>query len=372
MISFVKVVSDLEHAASRAGQSETGMLLSQKAVLTRQKMVAQLRETQGQARVAAAELRVNNLARDIADLTMRIDHWENTEEMVLAAAAILLRAARQVVDAVMEDVFLAERAREIYQVDDTPDLRFDFGFLHPDHDRDLAPVERVLETLKSLAGLSIQVLSWSKIFKQLNTAQIGFDVVHPRLSLTISNPAQLASFANGAALSFGIPMTDVPSGMFELKANAVGLELTGASSAQSANVWITHSGEWSMNRRTDGSVTAISLRPRSEVFAISPGTGKLTASIPAHPQSGSEPGPPFSFWGRGVVTTFQLQIAPPSLMNLTQLTAIHVTLDCIAFARQGGGALPAVNTIKPIVRLTAPVTAPLLLGASGSGALEVV
>ena len=28
----------------------------------------------------------------------------------------------------MDDVFLAQRAREIYQLEGTPDLRFDFGF----------------------------------------------------------------------------------------------------------------------------------------------------------------------------------------------------------------------------------------------------
>jgi len=107
-----------------------------------------------------------------------------------------------------------------------------------------------------------------------------------------------------------------------------------------------------MNRRTDGSTITMSLRPRSEVFAVGAATGRLTASIPAHPQSNSETGPPFSFWGRGVVTTFQLQIPPPSLMNLAQLSSIHITVDCIAFARHGAGTLPTVATIKPAVQLT--------------------
>jgi len=353
MISFVKVISDLEDGMSRSGQSDTGRLLKQQAVLVRQKMVASMREKQGQTRVAAAELRANNLAAEIANIDQRLSHWSGEVAALTAASDILIRAARQVVDLVMEDVFLAQRAREIYELDGTPDLRFDFGFLHPDQDHSLGPAQRASASLTSLAGFSIQVLSWIKIYQQLNAAQIGFDVIHPQLSLTITDAAQLSAFASGAGLRFSIPLADLPGGMFELKANALSLEMTGASSTQSANIWVTHSGEWSMNRRTDGSITTMSLRPRSEVFAVGAATGRLTASIPAHPQSNSETGPPFSFWGRGVVTTFQLQIATPSVMNLAQLSSIHITVDCIAFARHGAGTLPTVATIKPAVRLTA-------------------
>ena len=165
---------------------------------------------------------------------------------------------------------MAQRAREIYQLEGTPGLRFDFGFLHPDVERSLPPAQRAAASLISLSDMPIQVLSWTKMFEQLNTAQIGYDVIDPQISLTITDPAQLQAFANGAALSFSISIADVPAGMFELKANALHLEVTGASSAQSANVWVDDAGEWSMNRRTDGSVTAIFLRPRKEVFAGSP------------------------------------------------------------------------------------------------------
>jgi hypothetical protein len=323
---------------SQVNQKEVAKLLRQQAVLVRQKMVASLREKQAQTRVAAAQLRVNNLVSDIADIDHRLAHWNAESAFLAGAADILIRSARRLVDLVMEDVFLALRAREIYQLEGTPGLRFDFGFLHPDMDRSLRPAQRAAASLITLADMPVQVLSWIQMFEQLNTAQIGFDVIHPQLSLTISDPSQLQAFAGGAALSFSITLADVPSGMFELKANALHLELAGASSAQSANVWVTHSGEWSMNRRTDGNETAMRLRPRREVFAIRAGSGDLTASIPANPQSNSEPGPPFSFWGRGVATTFRLQIATPSAMDLSQLSAIHFAVDCIGYAPQIAGA----------------------------------
>lgn len=353
-ISFVKVISDLEAAMSQVNQKEVGKLLRQQAMLVRQKMVASLREKQAQTRVFAAQLRVSNLMEDMADIDQRLAHWNADSAFLSAAADILIRSARRVVDMVIEDVFLAQRAREIYQLEGTPGLRFDFGFLHPDHDHSLPPAQRAAASLITLADMPVQVLSWIKMYQALNTAQIGFDVIHPQLSLTIDDPAQLQAFAAGAVLSFSIDLASVPDGMFELKANALHLELNGASSPQSANVWITHTGEWWMNRRTDGSVTSMSLRPRRELFAFGARQGRLAASIPANPQSNSESGPPFSFWGRGIATTFRLQIATPSPMDLSQLNAMHVTVDCVGYAPQAAGALVK---IRPDVQVIAPMPA---------------
>lgn len=56
---------------------------------------------------------------------------------------------------------------------------------------------------------------------QLNAAQIGFDVIHPQLSLTISDAAQLSAFASGAGLRFSIPLADLPSGMFDAQSSSI-------------------------------------------------------------------------------------------------------------------------------------------------------
>ncbi|HWB98951.1 MAG TPA: hypothetical protein VG672_19720, partial [Bryobacteraceae bacterium] len=360
MISFAKIVSDIEGGSSESGGGEVKKLLKQQALLVREKMVASMRENQAHTRVAAAEQRVQHLASEIADIDQRLAHWSAEISFLSAATGLLIRAARELTDLVMEDVFLAQRAREIYQLEGTPDLRFHFGYLHPDEDHSLGPAQRASACLTSLANMPIQVLSWSQMFQRLNTAQIGFDVIHPQLSLTITDAAQLQAFANGAVLSFEIDLADIPAGMFELKVNALDLQMTGASSTQSANIWVTHSGDWSMNRRTDGSITTMSLRPRREVFGIQAGTGTLSASIPANPQSNSETGPPFSFWGRGVATTFQLQVAAPSVMDLSQLSAIHIAVYSIAFSPQSADA---VVTIHPVVQIVAE---PAMLLAAGA------
>lgn len=363
-ISFGKVLADLEGAMSLPGQDAIGKLLKQQILLTRQKMVAALRETQARSRVAAAELRVGNLVAEIGQVQERLDHWKADAANLAAATDLLIRSARDIVDMVMEDVFLAQRAREIYQVDRIAGLRFDFGYLHPDVDRSLTPATRASASLTSLSGMAIQVLAWDKIFRQLNTAQIGFDVIHPQLSVSITDAAKLREFAGGLSLGFSIDLADVPEKMFELKVNALSLEMTGATSAQSANIWVTHSGQWRMNRRSDGSVAELLLLPRSELFACSPGVGTLKAKIPANPQSSSEPGPPFSFWGRGVAATFRLQVAQPSVINLSQLSAIHLTIDCIGYAAQGAGAITTLRSLRPEVG-SARISLPAVRTAAG-------
>ncbi len=337
LISFPKLLSDIALGNDPSGQGEIGRLLEQQVLLVRQKMVGQLRETQARSRVVAAELRVTNLRFEIRAVERALDKWNDDEETLTAATELLIRAGRRLVDKVMEDVFVAQRAREIYQLDGIGGLRFDFGYLHPDDDRDLtpAPARRASACLLSLSGLAVQVLAWDQLFRQLNTAQIGFDVVHPQLSVTIADAVRLQEFAGGSALDFSIDLADVPAQTFEPKVNALRLELAGASSEQSGNIRIVHSGRWSMNRRTDGSVTEFLMLPRSELFACSRGSGTLTAKIPANPQSSAEPGPPFSFWGRGVATTFRLQVAQPSVIDVSQLSAIHLTIDCIGYAPQG-------------------------------------
>lgn len=367
-ISFGKVLADLENAMSLPGQDAIGKLLKQQILLVRQKMVAALRETQARSRVAAAELRVGNLETEIAQVQQTLDRWSADAATLKAATNLLIRSARDIVDMVMEDVFLAQRAREIYQLDRIANLRFDFGYLHPDVDRSLSPATRASASLTSLSGMAIQVLAWDQIFTQLNTAQIGFDVIHPQLSVSLTDPVKLQEFAAGATLDFSIDLSAVPQKMFELKVNALTLQMDGASSAQSANIWMTHSGQWQMNRRTDGSISDLILLPRSELFACPPATGTLMAKIPANPQSSSEPGPPFSFWGRGVVTTFRLQVAQPSVIELSQLRAIHLTIDCIGYAVQGAGSGIAIPAIKPELRSArmAPPAIPAAMARIGA------
>src|SRR5207244_9505826 len=68
--------------------------------------------------------------------------------------------ARCLLDILAEDAFLARRALEIYQLEHPSDLRFDYGYLHPDLDHSLPPPARLTQSkivlqrspLRSLPG----------------------------------------------------------------------------------------------------------------------------------------------------------------------------------------------------------------------------
>jgi hypothetical protein len=63
-----------------------------------------------------------------------------------------------------------------------------------------------------------------------------------------------------------------------------------------------------------------------------------SAVIPAQPQTSTDPGPPFSFWGRGAPADWTLFIDQFSAgaLDLTGLSKVRLSIGCIGFVVQGG------------------------------------
>jgi hypothetical protein len=250
-------------------------------------------------------------------------------------------------------MFLARRALEIYELDDASNVRFDYGYLHPDQEAPLPPLQRVQACLASVAGLAKDFLTWNDIFKRLNVAQAsGFDVVHPALEVVITSPAALAALRTPRGLQFTIDMSTSPPAIFELKVNGLQLELVGASATALSLVWIEHSGHWWMIKRpvpgaSPNATAELTVFPHAETFSFGAGQNALKAMIPAQPQSPSEPGPPFSFWGRGVFADWRIFLDPSATkLDLTKLTALKLTIQCIGLSAQG--RVPSPITTVPV------------------------
>src|SRR5260370_40002600 len=111
-----------------------------------------------------------------------LDNWAATQSFLDGALRVLLNVARNLADLVAEDIFVARRALEIYQLEDASSVRFDYGLLYPDVDNDLAsqPLKRVQLSLQSVSELPADVITGNDIWVQLTAAQTsGFDVVPP-------------------------------------------------------------------------------------------------------------------------------------------------------------------------------------------------
>jgi hypothetical protein len=101
-------------------------------------------------------------------------------------------------------------------------------------------------------------------------------------------------------------------------------------------------------------LASFTLFPHSETFNLNAGQGRLNAAIPATAQSPSEPGPPFSFWGRGVIADWRiLPDASATSLDLSQLTAVRLTFNCIGLVSQGS-ATPPTPLLQPSVTLLPP------------------
>ena len=362
LANFSKIVDDLVHASDSTAQSKVGQLLKQQADVMRQKLIADLKQKQAQDRVKAAQRQSQDYTAEAQHARQLHDQWQNNEAFLNQGVDVLIASARHLADIVAEEVFLARRALEIYQLDDASDVRFDYGYIHPDLERTLPPLKRAEACCQSALELPASILTWNDVFLKLNAAQTGgFDVVHPAVAISITDAVALAQLQAGGTLQFTIPVSATPASIFELKVNSLAIELEGASASSPALLWIQHSGNWQMVRRPNPAqpdqapIANITLFPHSETFNLNAGQGNLAASIPATPPSSSEPGPPFSFWGRGVIADWRIFPDPSTTsLDLSHLTAIQLTINCIGLAVQGSAPSATIPVVRPVVTLLGP------------------
>ena len=345
--NFTKVYDELSGSTVDATITQLAL---QQATVGMQEMVAQLRQQQAADQVIAAQTRVDDLTTEVGTGQSLLKNWADTEAFIDVVLSQLLTVARALADMVAEDVFLARRALEIYQLADASDVHFDYGYLHPDTDHNLVgqPVQRVLKSLESVATLPADVITWNQIFAALNeTETSGYDVVHPVIEVVIDNPDTLSHLRDGGRLQFSvgigpdpIPAT-IPADIYELKVDNLQLQLTGATASGTALVWAQHNGHWVMKRPPTADLPdpldiEFSLFSHVEAFNLTTGSDP-TAIIPAQPQNTTDPGPPFSFWGRGALADWTLSVDPSSAatLDLTGLSQVRFLIGCIGLVAQG-------------------------------------
>ncbi len=356
--NFTKVYQELSGSAADAQIKQLAM---QQATVAMQEMVAQLRQQQAADQVVAAQARAADLTTEVAAAQSLLGTWADTEAFIDNALGQLITVARALADMVAEDVFLARRALEIYQLSDASDVHFDYGYLHPDTDYDLIgqPVQRVLLSLESLATLPADVITWNQIFVALNEAQSsGYDVVHPVIEVVINDEGALDQLRSGSGLQFSVGIgpdpagAAIPSDIYELKVDTLQLELVGAVASGAALVWAQHNGHWVMKRPPAADLPEppdieFSLFSHVEAFNVAAGSDP-GAAIPAQPQTAAEPGPPFSFWGRGALADWTLFVDPSAgaALDLTGLTELRLSIGCIGLVVQGT-VTPSTLQITP-------------------------
>ena len=376
LTNFGKVYAELSGSASDSAVTQLAM---QASVVAMQDMIAQLRQQQAADQLAAAQARVTDAAAEVQAAQDMLANWEATSAFLDQAMDQLLTVARALAAMVSEAFFLARRALEVYQLQDASDVHFDYGFLHPDLDNSYIsqPLLRVQKSLQSVTELPSDVITWNQIFVAANDAETaGYDIVHPTLEVVITDPGALAHLGSGGALQFSVGIGPdpaagtLPADIYALKVDTLSLTLTGATASGEALVWLQHNGHWLMRRppTTDQPQPPdieFSLLRHVEAFNFAAGPDP-TAMIPAGPQTSAEPGPPFSFWGRGALADWTLFAdASATALDLTALSEVQLLIGCIGTVAQGAVTPPTIQ-ISPTARLVAATPSAVVLSAASN------
>jgi hypothetical protein len=377
LTNFGKVYAELSGSASDSAVTQLAM---QQATVAMQDMVAQLRQQQAADQLTAAQARVTDATAEVQAAQDLLANWQATSTFLDQAMDQLLTVARALAAMVSEAFFLARRALEVYQLEDASDVHFDYGFLHPDADNSYVsqPLYRVQQSLQSVTQLPSDVITWNQIFVAANDAQIaGYDVVHPTLQVIISDPDALAHLGSGGALRFSVGIGPdpaagtLPAEIYTLRVDTLSLTLTGATASGEALVWVQHDGHWLMRRPPTADQPQppdieFSLLSHVEAFNFAAGSDP-SAVIPAEPQTSAEPGPPFSFWGRGALADWTLFAdTSATALELTALSEVQLSIGCIGTVAQGAVTPPTIQ-ITPTARLVA-VTPPAAVRNTASNA----
>jgi hypothetical protein len=238
--NFTKVYNDITGSSNDAAINQ---VLAQLTSLELQDGTAGLRAQQAQDAVLAAQQRVTDYTNEVSTTSSMVAAWSQDANFLNQAVTQMIAVVQALADKVADDIFIARRALEIYQLEDASSARFDYGWLHPDQDASLKADVTIQGTVlwaqqyvQKIGKMSLDVITWNDIYNALNiTETAGFDVVHPDVEVTIDDPAALASLRSGAGILFSVGIGPDPTsavnadGVYELKVNSLSLELTGAS-----------------------------------------------------------------------------------------------------------------------------------------------
>src|SRR5215211_958879 len=236
LISFPKMFDQL--TAIPAADAEYGSLLKETTEITHQKKLVQMRKTQ--AEVALGIVR-KKLALAENDLSLaRQQHAGLVEdiEYLKQIAINLIRSAQRYMDILIKYAFLAARALEIYTYEDmSNNIRYDYGYIHPDREEDLLLKPTTADNRSSFLPLIDEYVNSWKQFVNILVYQDRYekyissgDQVHDIQFQSFTDQHILSQFKQTADLFFAVELRELPQSRYEAKVEFVHLYLENVTS----------------------------------------------------------------------------------------------------------------------------------------------
>jgi len=289
-------------------------LLHQAVALSHEHLLAKLRNDQADLLLAAHQTQLDYDVQLAALADQQMAQLRANVKVLDDAGRTAIRSTQTYIDVLQAIAFRAERSVEIYTLrdDETAQVDFSSGFLHPDDEHNFADGE--MDSVELIAKYSA---SWQSHLKPINlqsdyTAYFagggGFDLIADALYLSFTDAEQLARFQETQELRFIVDLRDLPPDEFEAKVEAVHVALVGAtSSAPTVTCKVRHGGLYLSKKRGGTEDKQVLQRHVSQdgaskaplqIAAITPTTGAATVTAPAT----------LSFWGRGVAGDWEVEV----------------------------------------------------------------
>lgn len=328
VISFAKIVGDLNKAN---GDAEMVKLLRELADLVHAQFLAQLHDQQADLSLQAVDKKISQAQQDLSLAQSQLNTLTPDQRILDAAALTLIRSGRQYLDILAKYMFWAARSLEIYTLADmSAEIRYDYGYIHPDLEQDYLDGFRSRVDYLSTVSASWSALSSLSYRARYDSYFQGQSWTHDSLFRAFSSPADLNRFRQDRRLAFSINLADLPSSRYEAKVTGLRLSLVGATAnAPSISCIVRHSGNFAAKKLADASTFTMLLKPQNTIIRASQSALTYTGNtIGTNPST-------LGFWGRGVAAGWTISIEAEEIaskqIDLTGLTRIEVEVEYDAF-----------------------------------------
>jgi hypothetical protein len=366
----VKTAIDFPKALEEAWTAKTDdpeyqKLIADSLELAYQQLLAEMHQNQADYTVQTAEKRVTQAMASKENAEKQLKGLADDISSLEATSLTLISMAQQYMNVLIKYAFYCARALEIYTLKNmSAEVRFDYGYIHPDKEADY---KIGLLTLAELLGLYHD--SWSTFASLISYREQydGYfqtdDWVSDYHQLSFADANLLNKFKRKPELHFAVRIQDLPPSRYEAKVTSVYVAFVGAASKHGTiTAVIEHSGRYSERKRTN-KIVNVALQPRSAVVVA-----KLT---PLESDGGvvEEPEVKVGFWGRGVAAGWHLSIEPSEMrknaVDLSGLTEIQIWFSYQSFLLQRLVS-PGLTTVKDGLLLRDPVTRTVYVTCGGA------
>lgn len=333
LINLTEAVANVGQATSTA-QAAYKQLLAKSIQAVHAQFLAGLRSSQTDILQQVAAEKLTQLATDIQTAQAQLASVNAGIKDINAAAQAIITVSHSYFDVVARFAFYAARALEIYTLDDlSGEIRFDYGYVHPDIDQDYASKRSTATQYLSAYQAAWQEVPTVMDYRQRYLdyfANSPADLTRDIYVRSITDQATLTTFSQQRALQITVDVADPAlAGRAEAKAELVAVSLIGLGPSTFIDCRVEHNGTCDQ-RRTDGTILTQFLRPHSTIVQ-----SKVQPLVPTDliPDPKTDPlAAPLSiaFWGRGLATTWQLTIEDPKV-DLSTLSQIQIGIGYVAF-----------------------------------------